>query len=204
MNNKKYISLGLVIVTVLVAGWFFVQPAKDVHQTMNNNLNFNTKDYSVVYTFPANEGDDYVAESYEWTSGGETVENWSTLITTHKLQPNTGVPLSAEAYAQNVAAMQQKGGAQMLETSVINNLDAAAYVDIKNPPFVLVYLHQGTAGQSAELSIQKISNGANGTVNSMIYASRMDLSTEAAIDTYLESDMYKTARMEVIKAVFPY
>ena len=169
-----------------------------------NTITLNSATYKKGFTFPKSTGSDYTSESYEWVTGKETVENWSTLITTHILSPlSPDKPLSAQAYAQNASAMNTDKGAIMIETSVINNPDAiAGGVDPKNPPYIMVYLfpsaHPENPAEPSEFGIQKIVNGKTGSVEAFIYAQRMQIKDDADLNAYLGSPEYDAIRLAVI------
>lgn len=171
------------------------------------SLLVNNKTYIKGFTLPVSQGADYASESYEWVTDGETVEKWSTLVTTHKLSPlDQTKPLSAQVYAQNAASLNQKNGATILETSVINTPDAIkeAGVDPANPPYLLVYVFPTNTTDPLEVNFQKIVGGPNGSVNVLIYAFKLDLKTNEEIDTYFKSDAFYAIRTEVIKANLSY
>ena len=174
--------------------------------TMNETISLLGSTYAKVFTLPANAGTDYTSESYEWVKGAETVENWKTLVTTHKLSPLDADKLSAESYAQNVVALQTKNGAQMVETSIINTQDAANEgIDISNPPYLLVYAYLSSSpSEPAEVNFQKIQNTDDGKVTSFIYAEKMQISTDGELEAFLSSASFSEKRAAVLLERFPY
>jgi uncharacterized RDD family membrane protein YckC len=170
-------------------------------------ISFNGATYTQADQLQDTPGQDYTSKSYEWTTGGETVDNWTTLITTHVLSPlDPSKPLDAAAYAQNVPALQKSNGAIVLETSVINTPDAAASgVDIKNPPYLIVYYYPESADKSipGEIDIQKIQNGSAGSVTSLIYAQNVNRTDKASIKALTSSVEFQRERTAVILAQVP-
>lgn len=172
-----------------------------------NDLKFNSKIYKKVFVFPDQKKSDFTSESYEWTTDGEHVDSWTTLITTHKMKPlSKEVPLLAEAYAQNVAAMNVEKGAVLFETSVINTPDAlAAGVDPNHPPFLLAYafLSQDKSVPS-EVSIQKIESDGGDGLNAFIYSEKVRIYNQDDVKTFTSSKSYADVRWQVVLRKFPY
>ena len=179
-------------------------PVNAITKNTMDTITFNGNTYTKGFTFPPTKSTDSTSESYEWVTGGETLENWTTLLTTHKLSPvSADKPLSAEAYAQNVATLNKDRGAVIIETSLINTPDAiAGGVDAKNPPYLLVYAFPTTSSSDpVEVSIQKVINGDNGTVIAFIYGLR--IAKVSDVDTYFKSEDFTRDRLSVIKAELP-
>jgi hypothetical protein len=156
---------------------------------------------------PVQPGADHISESYEWVTGGESVENWSTLVTSHRLSPLTpDSPLSAEAYAQNVVNLNQQQGAIIIETSIINAPDAVEMgIDIENPPFLLIYLFPSQDAEvPSEINFQKIENAGDGKVNILIYAERLAIGSQEEFDAVLASPEFLDRRNSLIMSRFPY
>lgn len=163
--------------------------------------------YKKGFTLPANTGTDYTSESYEWVKNNETVENWKTLITTHKLSPiSADKLLIAAVYAQNVATLQTNNGAMIIETSVINTEDAAKEgVDVSNPPYLLVYAFpSANKSEPTEFIFQKIENIGEGKIVSFIYAERIQLSSKDEIKSFVSSPSFSEKRAAVLLGKFPY
>lgn len=226
-NNKgKALAIGgLVFFAVLVAGGYFIwsgfgaetptlAPTQQIvttqdiqEKTMESTLSFLGHTYKKGFSFPINRQEEYSTESYEWVKGSETVENWTALVTTHKLSPESAsTPLSAEVYAQSAAAMQIQNGAKIIETSLINTAEAAAIgVDISNPPYLLIYAYMPTNGVGiVELNIQKIENIGEGKVGAFIYAQKVEISSEEDLNAFLASKPYLETRTSVVLEKFPY
>jgi hypothetical protein len=166
------------------------------------NITLNQKAYAVGFEMPG-QGTDFKSESYEFVTGGETVENWTSLITTHKLTPlSPETPLSAEAYAQNIIGTLQNQGAFILETSIINQDMAALGIDPAHPPFLIVYMF--ISGELTEFNTQKITQLNDTEVGSIIYAERFATKPEPEMAAYYESKGRTDTRAELIKLSFPY
>ncbi|MEY2665808.1 MAG: hypothetical protein RLZZ480_913 [Candidatus Parcubacteria bacterium] len=165
-------------------------------------ITFAGKEYKIGFVMPSG-GTDFRSESYEWVTDGETVEAWNSLITTHKLTPtDANVPLSAEAYAQNVVSMLQGQGAMILETSLINQDIEALGIDPNHPPYLLVYLFSNE--DTTEFNMQKITQSSDGEVISAIYAERFKNKPEAEMRAYYESKERTDKRTELIRLSIPY
>lgn len=213
-TSKTVLSMVAVLVlAIALAGSYYAYTRKGGTNGERNtdavgtSYSFSGVPYVRAYTMPPVEAASYTSESYEWTAVGETLDTWSSLITTHKMTAkDPSLPLSAEAYAQNVAAMNEEQGAIILETSIINTEDAIqeAGVDPKNPPYLLVYAYPSDGASLIEVNIQKILHGPEGTLHAFIYAYRLTAKTEQEITAYFESEEFGTLRTEVIKAPFPY
>ena len=215
--QRTHIFIGgaIVALMVILGFYFFVMKTPITSATtdtgstiMNPNLiTFDGKGYTKGFTLPKQGAPEYTNESYEWVTGGETVQNWKTLITTHKLTPrDTTRSLSAAAYAPNVAIMNEKRGATIIEKSVINSPDASkSGIEVNNPPYILVYAFPvGDQARSTEIAIQKIQNSNNNTLEIFISAQRMIFKTPDEVNTYLKSEAYLKRRTEVISAHVPY
>lgn len=171
--------------------------------TTMENVIFNGEAFAMGDKLPDAQGTDYTSESYEWVRSTETLDTWTKLITTHKLKPlDAATPLDAAAYAQNVAALQKKNGALVLETSVINQDTEALGIDPANPPYLLVYMY--VQGDATEFDMQKIEKQADGSLTSFIYAERFPTKSEADMKQYYESKERNDKRIELIKTKFPY
>lgn len=171
------------------------------------SLDFNGVEYARAYDMPEQEGLDNLSTSYEWLPKGETFETWTSLITTHKMAPkDASAPLSAEVYAQNVAGLNEKQGAVIIETSVINMQDAVeqAGVDLNNPPYLLVYAYPSDGKNPIEVDMQKVLKGKDGGLHAFVYAYKLNATKEEEINAYFQSDDFAKKRIEVIKAKFPY
>ncbi len=134
-------------------------PVNTINKNTMDTIIFNGKNYTKGFTFPPSKSTDSTSESYEWVTGGETVENWTSLLTTHIISPlSADKPLSAEVYAQNVATLNKDMGAVIIETSLINTPEAiAGGVDANNPPYLLVYAFPATSSSDpVEVGIQKM------------------------------------------------
>lgn len=210
-----FIGWGIIALLILLGGYFtFIKqsPASSVGMNSHTNLDtnsisFNGKMYTKVLTIPKQDAPEYTSESYQWATDGETIKNWKTLLTTHKLSPRDQTrSLSSVAYAPNVALMNEKKGATIIEKSVINSPDAiAAGIDANNPPYIIVYAFPvGDASRTTELAIQKIQNSKNGTLEIFISAQRIIFKTPDEVNTYLKSPSYLKIRAEVINAHMPY
>ena len=210
-----FIGWGIIALLIIIGVYFFV--LKDSSSTSMgttpsaqvdpNSISFDGKVYTKGATLTKEVAPEYTNESYEWVTQGETVKNWKTLITTHKLSPRDGTrSLSSAMYAPNVAAMNEKKGATIIEKSVINSPDAVqAGIDVNNPPYILVYAYPvGDTARSTEIAIQKIQNAKNGTLEIFISAQRVIFKTPDEVNAYLKSPAYFTLRAEVIKAHVPY
>ncbi len=211
----KLIIVSVVVVVFVAAILLFVyqkrlSPATqpETQQSTQKNMNtdlqitFNGQEYHKGFTLPGG-GDDFNSESYEWVTGAETVENWTSLVTTHKLSAKDSTALlSAEAYAQNVATMLTNQGALVLETSLINQDMDAFGIDPAYPPFLLVYLFNNNG--LSEFNMQKIVQQADGSVFSIIYAERFPTKSEEEMKAYYDSKERTDKRIEVIKAKLPY
>ncbi len=163
--------------------------------------------YKKGFTFPSTKEEDHISESYEWVKGTQTVENWETLVTTHKLSPLAPEkPISAEIYAQNTASLNANKGAKILETSIINTEDARkSGVDTSNPPYLLVYAFLAEKPSDlTELSIQKIENLPEGKVSAFIYSEKIKIFSDEELQSFLNSPSYFKKREEVIFVKFPY
>ena len=192
--------------------------ADEVNGSNNNeagktkNFKFLGYDYSIGYTFPQSKAQDFNSEGYEWVKGGETVENWKTLVTTYKLSPiDSSTPLKPEIYAENVSADLKTKGATLIETSVISNDDAkASGVDTSNPPYLLVYMFPADEQGLTEFDVQKIQGTADGKVLITIYAEEKAFDNKfkdtrhAQISGFIGSDEYNKIRETVILSTFPY
>ncbi len=223
--RKFLIPGGIIAFFVVVGGTLFYYgffnktlTSSDVSQATSSSqssgtITFDSATYTKGFTFPETPGKDHTSKSYEWVTGGETVENWSTLITTHILSPlSPDKPLSASVYAQNAIVMNTDRGAKILEASIINTPDAiAGGVDINNPPYIIVYIfpsdNLGNSAEPIEFVIQKVINGVNGSVEAFIYAERMVIKTDQDLVNfvlvYLASPEYAAKRLAVIKAQVP-
>ncbi len=165
------------------------------------------KTYSIGFTCPTEPGLDHTSESYEWVTETESVENWSTLVTSHKLSPlSPDVPLSVEQFAQNTVAMNEQKGAMILETSIINTPDAIeSGIDINNPPFLLIYIFPSPDGiVPAEMNYQKIENGSGGNINALIFAVKLNIFTQEDLQSFITSESFASYRYNIIRAIFPY
>lgn len=209
--SKSSLVIGAVVILVLAGGvWYFMKSNDDSTMNQSNktqdtmgNISYLGRQYSKAYTFPESVQPNQKSESYEWTTGGETVENWTSLITTHKItSTKAGADISAEGYAQNVVAMQEENGAFILETSVINQDTAELAIDPKNPPYFLSYLFAGEG--MTEFNLQKIQMLPDGSVVSIIYAERFATKNEADMKAYYESTEQSQKRIDLIKLAFPY
>jgi uncharacterized RDD family membrane protein YckC/Tfp pilus assembly protein PilE len=170
-------------------------------------ISFNGATYTQADQLQDTPGQDYTSKSYEWTTGGESVVNWTTLITTSVLSPlEPSKPLDAVAYAQNLVPVLKSSGATLLETSVINTPEAAASgVDIKNPPYLIVYYYPESADKNTpgEVDIQKIQNGPGGIVTSFIYAQNMNRTDKASMKALVASVEFQRERTAAILAQVP-
>jgi hypothetical protein len=213
-SSKKtwmYALVGLVVI-ICIAGAMYAykmrspstnnQPQSTATTENKKSITFNAKEYTIGFTDPAQQPG-ATSESYEWVTGGETVDTWTTLITTHKLSPtDVKKPLAAETYAQNVAALQQKNGALILETSLVNQDSEKLGIDPKNPPYLLVYMF--ASGGMTEFDMQRIQQLPNGSIGSMIYAERFTTKSQADMKAYYDSPERLAKRIELIKTTFPY
>lgn len=203
---KKIHIAGVVVILliVLIYGLNMKETSKEAVQDDGPKITFLGKGYTKAFTLPPGSSSTQTNESYEWTSEGEDVNNWSTLITTHKLSP-TGEPLPADNYAQNVAGGNTEKGAIILETSVISMPEAAKLVDITNPPFLLVYIYPSSEdGAPAELGVQKIQGNHDGTIDVVVYSERVNITTDKELQDFIASDNYAEKRNAVISATLPY
>jgi hypothetical protein len=132
-NNKKWKIAAIIlgsIVAIFIALMIIGTYAED--QPSNNSQSLGTEKDSVSadstvadsdisfsllgdvykkgFTLPGG-GADFTAKAFEWVKANETVYNWKTLVTTHKLSPlSLDEPISAKSYAANVISMQKKAG----------------------------------------------------------------------------------------------
>ncbi len=217
MSQKLVITYVILAIIVLATGtylitWFTSASslgktlAEFDSPTINSNVDsmeitFANKAYTVGFTGPAQESD-FISDSREWVTGDETVENWTTLVTTHRLTPTSLTSLSAAVYAENVSALQAQNGALVLETSIINQDMEALGIDPNNPPYLLVYLYEQNG--VTEFNMQKIVQLNEREVGSIIYAERFPTKSEPEMKEYYESKERTDKRIELIKLAFPY
>jgi hypothetical protein len=211
-KTKKYIfGAGLVLLVIVIAGVVFafhkstpeVNNSQTVATSSGKTLTFNGHSYVIGNILPIKKDNPAITnESYEWVTGKETVETWTSLITTHKIHSTSSTTLSPEAYAQSAAGLQQKQGALILETSLVNQDSAALGIDPANPPYLIVYLYNQDG--VSEFDMQKIQKLPNGDIGAMIYAERFPTKSQADMKTYYESPERAAKRIELIKAPFPY
>ena len=213
-SKKKWVIAG-VLLLIVIGGlvFFFIYknntvtplsmertssaPSKSIFQ-------FNGHTYHNAFTIPSAQKDPNItSESFEWVTEGETVDTWTTLVTTHKIHSlSPDAPLSAETYAQNVAGMQEQGGALVFETSLINQDTQALGIDPANPPYLFVYMYDD--GTTTEFNMQKIQMTPEGDVVALIYAERFPTKSEPAMKAYYQSPEREAKRVELIKTQFPY
>lgn len=163
--------------------------------------------YARIHTFPPSEDPTLVSESYEWAPQGSSADALTSLVTTHKMSSkDASKPISAKVYAENVAAMNEKQGATIIETSVINTPEAVkeAGIDANNPPYLIVYAYPSSTSTPIEVDMQKVINGTDGTVEAFVYSFPLNAKTEQDVIDFFKSDEFVSKRAEVIKAAFPY
>lgn len=166
------------------------------------DLIFNQRSYHVGFE-RSGDGTDYSSDGYEWVTAEETVENWTTLVTTIKLSPlSVDRPLNAEAYAQNAANLNAQKGALVLETSIINQNMEELGIDPAHPPFLLAYMFDD--GQQIEFNMQKITQLNETELGIIIYAERFPHIDEAGMKAYYESKERTDKRVELLRLPFPY
>ncbi len=229
MNHKK-LFWALLLITVGVASmvgiWFtFRNSSKDQVREASSQLSATTpvvseekntptqklqnpdgvlfagREYVRGYTAPS-QGTDYVSQSAEWVTNGETVDNWTSLITTHHLKSTSQEgKLSAEAYSQNVIDLNKQNGALILETSVISQDAETLGISQDNPPYLLVYMY--VADGTTEFNMQKIFQISPTEIGSVIYAERFPTKTEEEMKAYYDSQDRADKRIELIKSRIP-
>lgn len=149
-------------------------------------IELNNKTYTVDHVFDPEQGEDFLSESYEWICEGESVEDWTTLITTHKLSPlDPKEPLSSEVYAENIAEMYEEDGADILETSFIEDKKV----------FLLIYLYDESEG--IELNIERVKDNGEGGIDILVYSERLELD-ESDLEEYFESDKFEKLRQDIV------
>ncbi len=147
-------------------------------------------------------GEEDIRRAAEWVTEGETVDAWTSLITTHHIiSVNKDAPLSAAAYAENIASSSEEHGALILEKSVIAQDTDVLGIDPKNPPYILVKIH--FSGDMMEFDMQKIFQISPYEVGSVIYAEKFPTKTEEEMKAYYDSEERHNKRIELIKSRIP-
>lgn len=171
---------------------------------------FNGDTYYSKYKFPDSDQLNYEHESYEWYLENESPENWTSLITTHKISTtgrgeNSDFNITPEGYAQNVVSSHANSGTVIIETSIIDQSEDLDMIDKNNIPYLLVYGYYLPHGNNIkiELSINKIAYTTDGYVGSYVFSQKIDFETEEELINYLESSEFLDLRAETILAKFP-
>ena len=206
--TTKHIVLALVaLLLVIGVTTVFFGSSNNEEPLDTNQSNIMTNNSAVVefqgveYHMPVPEqevpGTDYTAVFKEVVPVGESLESWTTLITSQQLTPLPDGPvISAEGYAGNLLQMHGSQGAQVLETLVLSNPEwESVGIDTTNPPFLLVYVYNVPESDDAELSIAVIRNTADKNVEAVIYSKRF-LRTD--INEFLQSEEYMNTRIAVV------
>lgn len=209
MSTTQIVNTLVILALCITAGtYYFFQETNPNNMQSDTQTSANTEtftfqdtEYFAPEAVAESQGDDYTAESIEWIPTGETFDNWTTLITNHRLSPlSDGPTLDAEAYAGNIAAGNTSNGANILETSVLSNQEwEQVGVDMANPPYLLVYVYNVPQAPIVELSIQKIQQ-ADDQIEVFIFAKRIP---SEDLESYLGSDEYADLRIAVGSADFP-
>jgi hypothetical protein len=164
---------------------------------------FNQKEYGVAFDLSDKNPPDSTVEAYEWITNNESIDNWTTLITTHLLIPKDITrPMSAEVYAQNVMALLTQSGALVLETSLINQDIETLGIDPARAPYILVFMFNQNG--ITEFNMQKIVQLDNGKVGSILYGEKFPTKSEPDMKAYYDSDERTSKRAELIRMPFPY
>jgi hypothetical protein len=167
-------------------------------------LKFDQTDYQISYSFPLQETEEYTSESYEWNKEDESLEGWTSLITTHKLTPkDPNTELLAANYAQNVANIHTSKEGVILETSVISDPEAVELLNLdpNNPPYLIIAIFPT---EPMELSFQTITDTQDGGLEILNYSKALIGYNNDTIEDFLASDEYADLRRSTLAVDFPY
>lgn len=217
-SSSRMLFSAVAILILIVAGGAYIAFTKNKASSSSASIPgegegslpsfaFSGKKYARINTFPPSEDSDLASESYEWTPKGESADSSTSLITTHKISSkDPSKPISAKLYAESVATANEKQGASIIETSVINTPDAIkeAGIDPNNPPYLIIYAFPSNGTVPIEVDMQKVINGPDGTVEAFVYSFPLNAKTEQEVTSFFQSDEFVNKRADVIKAPFPY
>ncbi len=180
-------------------------------ETQNSNsstITFDGRTYKVGFDMPAASGPNAKVVGKEWVTSGESVENWTRLITTVKITPiKSGETLSYQEYAENIfASLEEKAAILGGNTMYDENFVAVSNTtqEPKNPTLVVNYLLKYPTENVYESNFHMMKPNASGGVDSILYAEKVTITGQADFAKYVESAEHKKKMLETAKLKMPY
>lgn len=174
----------------------------------SSTITFGGRTYKVGFEMPAASGPSAKVVGKEWVASGESVENWTRMITTVKITPiKSGETLSYQEYAENLfASLEEKqaifGGNTMYDENFVAVSTTAP--DPKNPTLVVNYLLEYPTENVYESNFHMMKPNASGGVDSILYAEKVTITGQADFTKYVESAEHKKKMLEIAKLKMPY